>query len=215
MGLRRTPLITGGYYHIYNRGVEKRKIFLDKEDYFHFLKLLYICNSEKSITLRNIGKHFDRGETIANIGAYCLMPNHFHILVHEKIENGTSVFMKKLLTAYAMYFNKKYKRTGILFQGRFKSEHASTDNYLKYLYAYIHLNPAKLKEPKWRETKNYNSKELLSYVKEYPYSSLREYLDNKIKITNPSVFPNYFPNAKSHLDELFDWLSIEATDTTT
>ncbi|OGJ11058.1 hypothetical protein A2467_03325, partial [Candidatus Nomurabacteria bacterium RIFOXYC2_FULL_36_8] len=155
MGLRRTPLVRGEYYHIYNRGVEKREIFLDKEDYFHFLKLLYICNSNKSITLRNISDNFDRGETIVDIGAYCIMPNHFHVLCYEKIENGISTFMKKLSTAYAMYFNKKYIRTGILFQGRFKSEHANTDGYLKYLYAYIHLNPAKLKNPKWKEDKTH------------------------------------------------------------
>lgn len=211
MGSRKTPLVSGEYYHIYNRGVDKRKIFLDKEDYFHFLKLLYICNSEKSVTLRNIGKYFDRGETIVDIGAYCLMPNHFHILCHEKIKNGITTFMKKLLTAYAMYFNKKYKRTGTLFQGRFKSEHAKTDEYLKYLYAYIHLNPAKLKESKWRELKDYNSKQLLNFIKEYPYSSLYEYLNNKIKITHPTSFPNYFPKVKDHLDDLFDWLSIEIT----
>ncbi|MFA5773423.1 MAG: transposase [Candidatus Paceibacterota bacterium] len=211
MGLRRTPLVSGEYYHIYNRGVEKREIFLDKEDYFYFLKLLYICNSKKSIKLRKIEKNFERGETIVNIGAYCLMPNHFHLLCHEKTENGISVFMKKLLTAYAMYFNKKYERNGVLFQGRFKSEHASTDKYLKYLYAYIHLNPAKLKEPKWRELKNYNTKDLLNFIKQYPYSSLYEYLNDKIKITNPASFPDYFQNAKDHLDELFQWLSAETT----
>lgn len=211
MGLRRTPLVIGEYYHIYNRGVEKRTIFLDKEDYFHFLKLLYICNSTKSITLRNIGENFDREKTIIDIGAYCLMPNHFHLLCYEKTENGISIFMKKLLTAYAMYFNKKYERTGILFQGRFKSEHASTDRYLKYLYAYIHLNPAKLKESKWRESKNYNSKELLNFIRKYPYSSLYEYFNNKIRIINPDVFPNYFPNAKTHLNDLFGWLSTETT----
>jgi len=209
MGLRKTPLAIGEYYHIYNRGVEKKKIFLDKEDYFHFLKLLYICNSKKSIKLRNIEKIFDRGETIVDIGAYCLMPNHFHLLCREKTESGISIFIKKLLTAYAMYFNKKYERNGVLFQGRFKSEHANTDNYLKYLYAYIHLNPAKLKEPKWKELKNYNSKQLLNFIKEYPYSSLYEYLNNKIKIINPAPFPNYFPKIKDHINDLFEWLSIE------
>lgn len=209
MGLRRKPFVEGEYYHIYNRGVEKRKIFLDREDYLHFLKLLYICNSNKSITLRDIGKYFDRGKNITDIGAYCLMPNHFHVLCKEKAKNGISVFMKKLSTAYAMYFNKKYRRTGVLFQGRFKSGYVNTDRYLKYLYAYIHLNPAKLKNPKWKELKNSNSKKLLFYVKEYPYSSLYEYLNDKIKITNPKAFPVYFPNTKNHLDELFDWLSTE------
>lgn len=211
MGLRRAPLVTGEYYHIYNRGVEKRSIFLDKEDYYHFLKLLYLCNTTRSITLRDIGKNFDRKETIVDVGAYCLMPNHFHLLCYEKTENGISIFIKKLLTAYAMYFNKKYKRTGILFQGRFKSEHANTNNYLKYLYAYIHLNPAKLKNPKWKEVKNYNSNNLLEFVIKYPYSSLYEYLNNKNIITNPAPFPNYFPKIENHINDISSWLSVDTT----
>lgn len=213
MGLRKTQLVKDEYYHIYNRGVEKRKIFLDKEDYFHFLKLLYLCNSSKSIILRNVNKQFDRGETIVDIGAYCLMPNHFHLLCKEKINLGITIFMKKLLTAYAMYFNKKYKRSGVLFQGRFKSEHADNDRYLKYLYSYIHLNPAKLKNPKWRESLINNS-ELLIFIKNYPYSSIYEYKTNKIRILNPLAFPNYFPKAKDQLTELAEWLNIENFDNT-
>lgn len=207
MGLRRTPFVTGEYYHLYNRGVEKRKIFLDREDYFHFLKLLYVCNSEKSIKLRDLSKKFNREKTIVNIGAYCLMPNHFHLLCHEKIDGGISIFMKKLLTAYAMYFNKKYNRAGTLFQGRFKSEHISDNKYMKYLYAYIHLNPAKLKNSRWKEIKNYNSRDLLKYVIDYPYSSLYEYINNKIHITNPEFFPNYFPKVNDHIKDLSGWLS--------
>ena len=79
------------------------------------------------------------------------MPNHFHILVKEKIENGISKFMGKLTTGYSMYFNKRYDRTGSLFQGVFKSVHADSDEYLKYLFAYIHLNPIKLINPEWKE----------------------------------------------------------------
>jgi putative transposase len=211
MGLRLTPIVTGEYYHIYNRGVEKRKIFLDKEDYFHFLKLLYNCNSEKSIILRNISKSFIRGKTIVDIGAYCLMPNHFHLLCYEKIGGGISTFMKKLLTAYAMYFNKKYERTGVLFQGRYKSKHSNTEKYLKYLYAYIHLNPAKLKDPKWKEQTISKKQDLLDFVKKYPYSSFYEYLNNKIKITDPISFPNYFIKSEDYINDLSEWLSIETT----
>ena len=152
MAIRKQPFAINEYYHLYNRGTEKRIIFLDKQDYQHFLFLMYICNTEKSIILREVGELFDREKTIVNIGIYCLMPNHFHILVREKIENGISTYMRKLLTGYSMYFNKKYKRTGKLYEGVFKSTHVSNDNYLKYLYSYIHLNPAKLinKNYKWQ-----------------------------------------------------------------
>src|SRR3989344_70184 len=172
MALRKQTFVPGEYYHLYNRGTEKRIIFLDEQDYHHFLFLMYICNTEKSITLRSIGngEFFERGETIIDIGSFCLMPNHFHILIHE---------------------NK--------------------DTYLKYLYSYMHLNPAKLIDSKWKEKRNKTVTELLEYVFKYPYSSLKEYESEKFKILNPAVFPVYFKNPIDHKKELFEWLDIENT----
>lgn len=209
MALRKQSFAPGEFYHLYNRGTEKRTIFLDEQDYNHFLFLMYICNTTKSIELRNIGKNFDRGETIVDIGVYCLMPNHFHILAHEKVEVGISKYMLKLMTSYSMYFNKKYERTGKLYEGVFKSIHASSDRYLKYLYSYIHLNPAKLIDKHWKENKHRNVVSLLKYVFSYQYSSLKEYTDLKFKITNPAVFPSYFKKPNDHKKELFEWLSFD------
>jgi putative transposase len=208
MSLRKQTFAPGEFYHLYNRGTDKRTIFLDQKDNEHFLFLMYICNTEKSIELRSIGKNFDRGETIVDIGAYCLMPNHFHTLVREKIEGGISKYMLKLMTSYSMYFNKKYKRTGKLYEGTFKSIHVNSDRYLKYLYSYIHLNPAKLIDKNWRENKNRNTAKLLDYVFTYPYSSIKEYTDGKFVILNPSVFPGYFKKPLDHKKELFEWLSF-------
>ena len=205
---RVTPFVIREFYHLYSRGVEKRVIFLDTEDYQHFLYLMYICNTKKSIKLRDIEKNFDRGETVVNIGAYCLMPNHFHVLIREKVQSGISDYMRKLLTAYSMYFNKKYERTGRLFESVFKSDYINGDNYLKYLYSYIHLNPAKLKNKDWREDKNRDTDSLLDFVCKYKYSSLREYLDHKYKILDPEEFPKYFVNPEGHRKELFDWIDL-------
>src|SRR3989339_890914 len=211
MALRKQTFVPGEYYHLYNRGTEKRIIFLDEQDYHHFLFLMYICNTEKSITLRSIGngEFFERGETIIDIGSFCLMPNHFHILVHEKIESGISTYMRKLMTGYSMYFNKKYKRTGKLYEGVFKSTHANKDTYLKYLYSYIHLNPAKLVDKNWREKRGQATTKLLHYVLHYPYSSIKEYQSGKFKIINPIQFPNYFKKPIDHKNELFEWLSAD------
>ncbi len=213
MPYRNEPFAQDEFYHLYNRGIEKRVIFLDKEDYEHFGRLLYLCNTTRSITLRNVGEDFDRGEQIVAIGAYCLMPNHFHLLIKEITEKGVSIFMKKLLTAYSMYFNKKYERTGHLFEGVFKSKHLSTDIYLKYMYAYIHLNPAKLIDPKWKEKRSKSTKELLGYSMAYPYSSVQEYLGSDKKIYRKEIisaknFPGYFLKVKDHVSELFEWLSF-------
>lgn len=208
MALRKQSFASGEFYHLYNRGTEKRVIFLDEQDYNHFLFLMYICNTEKSIELRKISENFDRGETIVDIGIFCLMPNHFHILVHEKINGGISKYMLKIMTSYSMYFNKKYERTGKLYEGVFKSTHANKDTYLKYLYSYIHLNPAKLIDKNWRENKNRNSAKLLEYIFSYHYSSLQEYVSSKFKIVNPYPFPTYFKNINEHKEELFEWLNF-------
>ena len=215
MGTRKQSFAVDEYYHLYSRGVEKRTIFLDKKDHEYFLYLMDVCNTEKSIKIRDLGRSFDRGDTIVDIGAYCLMPNHFHILVREKIENGISKYMLKLLTAYSMYFNAKHERTGRLYESTFKSSYIDTDEYLKYMYTYIHLNPAKLIDKNWKEKLTKSISELLKFVFDYPYSSIQEFAQSnsglKRKILNPTVFPSYFTKPLDNKRELFDWLSISDT----
>lgn len=170
---------------------------------------MYICNTTRNVKLSEIGENFDREETIVDIGAYCLMPNHFHILVYEKKEGGISKYMLKLMTGYSMYFNKKYERTGKLYEGVFKSIHAGKDTYLKYLYSYIHLNPAKLIDKNWKEkSRQKSSGELLEYVFNYQHSSITEYKINKFRILNPAQFPDYFKRLVDHKKELFGWLDL-------
>lgn len=212
MAYRKVTFVPGEFYHLYNRGNDKRKIFLDNQDYQHFLNLMYICNSTRSIELRKVGEDFDRMDLLVNIGAYCLMPNHFHILITEKTEGGVSKYMLKLLTAYTMYFNKKYVRTGKLYEGKFKSTYANNDKYLKYLFAYIHLNPAKLIDKNWKIRKGRSSKELLDYVLNYNYSSMKEYRNLQFKILNTENFPEYFENMDDHKNELFNWLEFNTEE---
>jgi putative transposase len=209
MSTRKEKFTIGEYYHLYNRGTDKRKIFLDKEDYNKFLYLMYICNTNKSLELRKIGKYFDREKLLVNIGAYCLMPNHFHILITEVDGGSVSKYMIKLMTAYTMYFNKKYERTGKLYEGVFKSTHANSDNYLKYLYSYIHLNPAKLIDKNWKLNKKRNSSTLLEFISNYQYSSVKEYISDHFKILNTEQFPKYFNRFNEHKVELFEWLNLE------
>lgn len=172
-------LFSGEYYHVYNRGNSKQAIFLDEQDYNYFLKVLYIGNSKKRIV--NSGRVsdfylYERGGALISIGAYCLMPNHFHILIKTKDRELLSLFMKKICTSYVMYFNKKYKRTGGLFEGKYKSTHVYEDRYFQYLFAYIHLNPAKLLDPLWKEKMKVIPEEMLSYINNYKYSSYSDYL---------------------------------------
>jgi putative transposase len=217
MSIRKINLVEGEYYHIYNRGNSKQKIFYDNEDYFRFMSLLYACNSINGFRIFTLSKKespydFERSKRLVSIGAYCVMPNHFHILITQTQENGISKFLQKVSTAYSMYYNKKYKRTGGLFEGKFKSEHVNNDQYLKYLFSYIHLNPVKLIQKNWKEIGIKNKKDTFEHLQNYKYSSYLDYLGIKrIQniILNINSFPKYFPNSKSFQKEIFEWLSYK------
>lgn len=213
---RSTIISIGEFYHIYNRGTDKRKIFLTHYDYERFIALLYLCNSTEPIRVR--GKsikemlNLERGKKLVDIGAYCLMPNHFHLLLHEHMENGISRFMHKLTTAYTMYFNIKNDRTGSLFQGVYKSEHLNNDNYLKYIFAYIHLNPVKLIESMWKEKEIKNYIKIKNFLKNYSYSSYIDYIElNRIekKILSPSAFPKYFEKIDDFQKMINFWIEFQ------
>ncbi len=182
------------FYHVYNRGVEKRKIFMDKRDYDRFINLLYVANSDTPVHLSNHHQgeplmEIEKGEPLVAIGAWCLMPNHFHLLLTPLVKGGISKFMLKLQTGYSMYFNKKNDRVGSLFQGIFKSQHIDDDVYLRYIYAYIHLNPAKLKNSDWKKQPKVFLSQIKNFIIDYTYSSLQEYISKNYKIVNPQPFP--------------------------
>ena len=225
MSIRKIPIVDGEYYHIYNRGNSKQKIFLNEEDYDYFIKCLYCCNTYKNFTFREdiIKKgvdafDFDREEAIVSIGAWVLMPNHFHIYIttsHKSDlwrnveKNRISEFMRKLSTAYAKYFNAKYGRTGSLFEGKFKSVHIKTDNQAKYLFSYIHLNPVKLIEAKWKEEGIKDIKKAIEFINSYKWSSYKDHISEnrrEFKILDLDNFPKYFSNMKDFNKEIFTWL---------
>ena len=217
MGNRKVTFSENEFYHVYNRGTDKRKVFLDQADYYRFIQLLYLTNTTSSINVRDITKlhsnvfDWKRPDVLVAIGTYCLMPNHFHICVTPVVDNGVPAFMKKLGTAYTMYFNKRYNRTGSLFQGVFKAQHADTDEYLKYLYAYIHLNPVKLLDPAWKETGIKDLAKSYNFASSFQYSSLQDYLGStrpEKAIINPESFPEYFKEHSDTKRELFDWLNF-------
>lgn len=143
--------VKNGYYHIYNRGVEKRTIFLDEQDciiFLHYLKLyLSPIDELKQLNLPGLRiSKFIRLNLSQEIDllAFTLMPNHIHIQIKQKTSDGIIKLMKRLTTAYVMYFNRKYKRVGSLFQNRYKAALIETDEYLLHLSRYIHLNPVKI-----------------------------------------------------------------------
>jgi putative transposase len=141
---RKTPLIADRFYHIYNRGNDRQSIFFDRENYLYFLRLTREHIVESDI----------------DILAYCLMPNHYHFLVYPR-NDRLSDAMKKLSLSYTKSMNKRYNRSGVLFQGRFQSILVDNDSYLTYLAQYIHLNPVK--------------SGLVEQAKDWEFSSYLEY----------------------------------------
>lgn len=217
---RKIPLIEGEYFHVYNRGVDKRKIFLDSHDYNRFLMLMYLCNSTKPVDMQalfNGGRTFinmfnvERENIFVDIGVWVLMPNHFHIVLRAKRKNGITEFMRKLCTGYSSYFNRKHERSGALFQGKFKSEHVENDQYLNYLFSYVHLNPVKLisGESMWKEDGLKNKNNAKDFITQYKYSSLPDYLGER-RIYNTIVNKTLFSDINADFDVmtnvLFDWL---------
>ncbi len=128
------------YYHVYNRGVEKRIIFLDEQDYTVFLGLLkkYLIGENHN---KNNRHAFTPLTSAVSLLSYCLMPNHFHLLLYQYEATGITQLMRRVNTGYVMYFNEKYNREGRLFQGTYKAAQINADAYLHHISRYIHLNP--------------------------------------------------------------------------
>lgn len=146
MTLRKTNLANDEFYHIYNRGVDKRNVFEDKQDFFQFIQMLDHFNQEESLGSMEKYKYpkniKQRGLTslLVEIIAYCLNNNHYHLILKQVADNGISKLMQKIGTGYTMYFNQKNDRVGSLFAGTFKSKHIDTDTYLNHVGVYVNLN---------------------------------------------------------------------------
>jgi putative transposase len=141
--MRKTPLGEGEYYHIYNRGVDKRTIFQDQSDlnrFFESIKEFNCVEPIGSIFLHSFDKSRKKNKKLVEIVAYCLNPNHYHFILRQLVPHGISEFMKRLSGGYTQYFNLKHKRNGTLFQGKFKSSHIDSDEYLLHASIYVNLN---------------------------------------------------------------------------
>ncbi len=216
---RKFEFAVGEYYHVYNRGNDKRDIFLDSADKNRFVALLYLSNASNPFHFEDVKTaplDFDRGERLVDLGAYCLMTNHFHLLLRERQEGGISRFMHSLGTGYTMYFNKRRQRRGSLFEGNFRATHAGEDQYLNYLFAYIHLNPVKMIQADWREVGLQDQLATKNFLDHYDYSSYKDYLGTvrvENKILTRETFPEYFSTAKDFDGFLSDWLTYADDDT--
>lgn len=197
------PYVANGYYHIYNRGVEKRLIFHDREDYTKFLYLLKVylspvevLHKEYPLLRTYMANNNLNGEI--DLLAFCLMPNHFHLLVHQKSKDTIVKFMRQVMTAYSKYFNKRHERIGPLFQSVYKGALVDSDEYLLHLSRYIHLNPldrgASIEEFEWSSYQYYLNKKESHWVNT---GFISDYFSKK----NPDLsYKNFVENYKVALE---------------
>lgn len=199
--MRKHPFITGSYFHIYNRGVDKRDIFMDEKDVERFLlsmKLfsykdpvgsleLALREQESFVDVRHL-QIPENTKRLVSIVEYCLNPNHFHFILKQEVDGGISEFMKRLQGGYTRYFNDKNHRSGALLQGKFKSNYAEKENYFEILFAYV----------MWNYKVHDIPKDKLRLVR----SSVEEYEKDNFYIINPkegNKFVEWFGGYKSFL----------------
>ena len=196
---KRLPPVNGEIYHIVIRAVEGSKLFRDKQDYLQIIHNLFEFNDEKPVSskfrvLRCINKKMkltrneivnfgsceqEKREMLVQIFAFCLMPNHVHLLVRQIKDGGITKFMRKTGAGYANYYNQKYKRTGHLFQGRYRMVHVKNDKQLITVFVYIHTNPIAIIYPGWKEKGIANFKKAVDFIENYKWSSYSDYLENR------------------------------------
>lgn len=202
MASRFIPFINGQYYHIYNRGSEKKPIFQSKRDYSRFLKtaIYYHFEGPKPRFSRfKINQLFrpNPDKKIVDIICYCLMPNHFHFLVRQTKKGGITEFVSKLINSYTKYYNTKYDRVGALLQGQFKAVLIESDEQLIHLSRYIHLNPI--------------SSYLAEDLDSYQFSSYHEYMNITSGICSKELILDLFKNKDEYKKFVGDQIAYTQT----
>lgn len=167
------------FWHLIGRGVDKRDVVLDDHDRVRFIHDLYVFNDlNPTPNFVTLGRHNTarKRECLVDIHSFCLMNNHYHLLVSERVEGGISLFMRKLNMGYTKYFNEKYKRSGALWQGKHRRVLIERNAHFLYIPFYIHLNPLDYLSPEWRNGEVKNAGEALKILLEYRWSSHLDYL---------------------------------------
>jgi REP element-mobilizing transposase RayT len=187
----------GNIYHIYNRGNNKEKIFFDEQDYRAFLFRFGLCLglTEKELNVEKlIAMPYSRiritkiNKSNFKLHAFCLMPNHFHLLIEQVGDISISNLILKVCTSYARYINKKYKKVGHLFQDKFKAVLIENNPQLMWASAYIHMNPVKDK--------------IVKHPADYPWSSYNDYAyDRNLPITTKELLLGTFGDQKSFIEQ--------------
>jgi len=217
--MQRPQLVNDEIYHIVIRGVGDLAIFNNEKDYYRGIFSLYEFNTVAPIEIREqrkkresvkAGKQLfvDERVPLIEVFAFFFMPNHIHLLLRQLKTNGISKFMKKVGTGYANYFNKKYKRRGHLFQGKFAAVHIKTNKQLQNVFVYIHTNGVSLIEPNWKEKGIRHPRKIIKFLESYKWSSYPDYLGKKNfpSVTKRDFLLKIMGGEKGYRQFVNDWI---------
>ncbi|MFH1462390.1 MAG: transposase [bacterium] len=219
--MRKVKFAPENIYHIYNRGVEERDIFLSDNDRWRFLQGLFLFNDEKTasnilfrlerdkkkLNFKTLREYLEREtqerKPLVRIMLDCLRPNHFHLALEEVKGGGIPRFMQKVGIGYTKYFNTKYERSGHLFQGRFQAVHVENDEQFQYLFVYINaINPLQEIEPRVKEDGVQDIEKAMRFLDDHLWSTHQEYIGKRDSVLiDKGIAANIFPTIKEY--ELF------------
>jgi len=227
MAERKVKFSNNEIYHVIIRAIDGIKLFHDKQDYLRMIHDLFEFNNvnpvasvsrmtyyrnpkSNDVTRPGLVTLRKKRKLLIEILAFCLMPNHVHLLVRQLQVSGISKFMQKF-GGYVLYYNEKYKRKGHLFQGRFSAVHIKTNNQLQTIFVYVHTNPIAIIFPGWKEKGIENFKKAKDYIENYRWSSYSDYLEKKNfpSITSRDFLKKVMGNPKSCQKFIDDWLKYK------
>ncbi len=216
--MRPVGLVPGGYYHVFNRGVDKRPIFNDLADFQRFYESMYLFSdanyeNPRGDFIRNAVEL--SGHTVlkdirnphVRILSFCLLPNHFHLFLQQVTEEGVSIFLHKLQKTYSWYFNDRIRRSGTLFEGTFRAVPVLDEAHFFHLPRYIHLNALDKPFPEWRENELDDWAAALIWLDSYEWSSHHVFAgrNQELPLVDEAFARAMFPNPDAYISFLKDW----------
>ena len=222
---RAESFVPGSFYHVFNRGVDKRKIFLEEQDFWRFYILMFLLNDTDyrsqgrktnaiihdidGALIKSVGQ---TGKPLVSILSFCLLTNHFHLLLRPLMSGGISRFMQRLSMAYSKYFNRKYERSGTLYESEFKAVGVQNEPHFIHIPRYIHLNALDLTDMNWREGAIENWDKALHFLDQYPWSSHPVFMGERqrMPVVDPELAVNLFDGQNEYVSFIKGWSMRES-----
>ena len=216
--MRAPPLITGEYYHVFDRGVSRETIFLDEFDYRRFYESLFLFNNtnyehpggrglDRDVLLAAHEAYLHDRDPYVKISSFCLIPNHFHLMIQPLKEDGAAKFFHKLLKGYARYFNLRHGRSGHLFENAYQAVHIENEAHFVHIPRYIHLNALDTTDLNWRDGQMTDWAKASNYLESYRWSSHGIYSgkDQELPVIDEEIVAQLFSDPSEYEKFLKDW----------